>query len=476
MANQSAINSTGATPFQFKPLAPGTSPFQFKPLAPGATPYKIKIPEKSTGLIGKAFGTTPPPQKKTYDMSQYGMSKVPTPIKPVTTPIIANTKATQNNFAGSLNENGGGGASTTSDQTSTSTNTMDNTKKPTNNNIQNKNTDTTYKGLIERLSNQNKSNYNKLAESNIGLIGDAARRNEQYAINARDIANAAGQRISDIGGQGARGQAGYLTTGTSPVGEGNAAVLAQTTAAQQRAVTEGANMQLAGNAQGLTAQQQQQAGYTSAAGQALSGQGIQQSALGTAAGYMQPTSNIILRDPTTGEVIGNQNLESLAATQGRLSGIQSGASSAASALGGSQAALTQAYQEGKAQLRAANNIEPQIVQTINSNNLNSTQISALTNLNQWFSGQTSQPEQQALSKQVASYIAALGMSPEEATQIAIQEGGTIGTLLTTLKNLAIAKNEANNPANINVPGASNTTSSPGVIEFNSNGTLKALSF
>ena len=458
MANQSAINSTGATPFKIPEKTTSL--------------LGIKFPEKSTGLIGKTFGTTPPPQKKTYDMSQYGMSKVPTPIKPVATPIIANTKTNQNNSAGSLNDN----TPTPPPTPTISTNTMDNTKKSTNNNIQNKNTDTTYGGLIKRLGNQQDSNYNKAAQNNIRLLEETARGNQQYANYARDISNAAGQRISDIGGQGARGQAGYLTTGTSPVGEGNAAVLAQTTAAQQRAVSEGANMQLAGNAQGLTAQQQQQAGFTSAAGQALTGQSTQQNALGTAAGYMQPTSNIILRDPTTGEVIGNQNLESLAATQGRLSGIQSGASSAASALGGSQATLTQAYQEGKAQLRAANNIEPQIVQTINSNNLNSTQISALTNLNQWFSGQTSQPEQQVLSKQVASYIAALGMSPEEATQIAIQKGGTIGTLLQSLKEIAIAKNEANNPANINVPGASNTTSSPGIIEFNSNGTLKALSF
>lgn len=234
-----------------------------------------------------------------------------------------------NTATGSLNPNY---KDPNSPKPSTSTSSNDSTSSG--------NPSTTYGGLINSLANQGGSDYNNLAKTNIGLLSDTAKGNEALAANAKSIADAAGQKISDIGGQGARGSAGYLSTGTSPIGEGNQAILNQSTAAQQQAVSQGANMQLQGNAQGLQAQGQEQSGYNSAAGQALSGQGTSQSALNSAAGYMQPTSNIILRDPTTGAVIGNQNLDSLAATQGRLSGIQSGAAQVAGTTGSNISDLT----------------------------------------------------------------------------------------------------------------------------------------
>lgn len=118
--------------------------------------------------------------------------------------------------------------------------------------------------------------------------------------------------------------------------------------------------------------------------------------------------------------------------------------------------LSQNYQAGQAQLRAANNIEPQIVATLTNNpTLNNTPLSAITNIHQWLSGQTSDPAQQQLSSQVASYIQALGMTPDQAAQIAAQKGGTIVTLLKTLKDNFTAQNEANNPANV----SSNTNTS-----------------
>ncbi len=120
--------------------------------------------------------------------------------------------------------------------------------------------------------------------------------NQALAKNAQDIANRAGESIENVGRQGARSAAGYLTTGTSPVGEGNAAVLNQSTAAQQQAIAQGANMQLAGNAQGLTAQNQGQ------------------SALNQAAQLASPTqvpySNQYV-DPLTGQVIGGDTGGSL---------------------------------------------------------------------------------------------------------------------------------------------------------------------
>ncbi len=246
------------------------------------------------------------------------------------------------------------------------------------------------------------------------------------------------------------GRAGQISQNYGLLGQN-----ALTRAAGESAVLGATNTQ-----QGL---QQGAASAALSGGLSAQGQGI--SGLGTAAGLMSPTSNIILRDPTTGEVIGDQNLDNLAATQGRLSGIQSGASAAAGALGGSQAALTQAYQQGLAQIRAADNIEPQIVQTLNSNpSLNQTPISAITNLNQWFAGQTSDPAQQVLSRQVASYLTALGVSPDEAAQIAIQKGGTIGTILQAIKDVAVARTEASNPGNISGTGVGGSTGG-GLYDF-----------
>jgi len=78
--------------------------------------------------------------------------------------------------------------------------------------------------------------------------------------------NKLAEDIANVGIQGAKAQAGYQTTGTTPVAEGNAAVIARTTAAQQAALGT-----------------QQQAALTSA-GQGLQQQQIQQNALGTVAG------------------------------------------------------------------------------------------------------------------------------------------------------------------------------------------------
>ncbi len=327
----------------------------------------------------------------------------------------------------------------------------------------------TYGGVIgqgtkasQNAADTGSSNYNT---ANEGLL-NASANNQQYANRAKQIADAAGQKISDIGGQGAKGEAGYLSTGTSPVAEGNAQLLQNSIAAQQRAVSEGANTQLTGNAQGLTANQQAQSGYNSASGNALNSQGQGISGLGSNAGLLSPTSNIILRDPTTGAVVGDQNLSDLARTAGNLSGIQSGAASAAGATGTAQAALTQNYQSGLAQLRNADNLAPQIAQTLASNpNLNQTPISAITNLNQWFAGQTSQPGQQQLSQQVAAYVQALGLTPDQAAAIASQQGGTIGTLLNTLYNAAKAKVDANNPANINSGSSSGSSTGGGLYNF-----------
>jgi len=115
------------------------------------------------------------------------------------------------------------------------------------------------------------------------LANQSLGQNLKLAQQAQDISNKAGQQISDIGQTGAKARAGYLTTGTSPVGEGNAAVLNQSIAAQQQAVAQGAQQALQGVGYGLNAQ------------------GQIQSALGTAAGLTQPQMQFgQLTNPQTG--------------------------------------------------------------------------------------------------------------------------------------------------------------------------------
>lgn len=149
----------------------------------------------------------------------------------------------------------------------------------------------TFPGLINTQANVSSNAANTGAENyntaNIGLI-NSLDQNKILSQRAQEIANTAGQTISDIGRKGAMGQAGYRTTGTSPVGEGNSAVLGQTTAAQQQAVAQGANMELQGTSQGLTAQGQTQLGFNQAGSMGLQSQGQGITGLGNIAGQISP--------------------------------------------------------------------------------------------------------------------------------------------------------------------------------------------
>lgn len=147
----------------------------------------------------------------------------------------------------------------------------------------------------------------------VGYTGDISTYgagNIPIGQRAADIASQYGRQIADVGGQGARFRAGQITTGTSPVAEGNAAVTAQTTAAEQQALAQGESAALQGTAQQLTAQQQAANAANEAAGQAYTGQGLIQSGLGTAAGYAQPAPAAYgqtVFNPLTGEYSGGSS-------------------------------------------------------------------------------------------------------------------------------------------------------------------------
>lgn len=94
----------------------------------------------------------------------------------------------------------------------------------------------------------------------------------------------------------------------------------------------------------------QYAGATNRLGAANTQQQIQQSGLGTATGYAQPTSNIINVSPITGQPIAGGSLQGLAQTAGTVQGIQNAAQSNAQIAGSAgvtanQNVFNQAYKD-----------------------------------------------------------------------------------------------------------------------------------
>lgn len=192
------------------------------------------------------------------------------------------------------------------------------------------------------------------------------------------------------------------------------------------------------------------AGESTLVGAANTQQGTRQSGLVSAVGAAAPQAYGLL----------NQPYNPLTDTYG--GGGATGATDRAIQAGNINTAqdFTQQYNEGKAKLNAAKGIESQIVGTLNANpSLNSTPVSAFTNLNELISGQISSGPQQLLSQQIAQYISTLGLDPATITRIASQERGTLGDLLGSLKKTAEAQVESKNPANLK--GGSSSSSSSG---------------
>lgn len=233
------------------------------------------------------------------------------------------------------------------------------------------------------------------------------------------------------------------------IASGRSALLGQTfgkeeqalATAQQNALAEQGQQITAGNDAGnlgINAQGQNITAGTNVANIGTTQQSAGISGLGINAGLLSPLPNTPYAiDPTTGKPIGGGDVNNSIINAGNYQTV---------------ADRTQAYNKGLSSLAAADNLQPQIEQTIKANNLNNTPISAITNLQQWFSGQTSDPAQQQLSQQIATYINALGIDPATATNIASQQKGTVGTLLNSLYDAAKAKNEGNNPATAPVAG------------------------
>lgn len=272
------------------------------------------------------------------------------------------------------------------------------------------------------------------AQGLLSQLTGVAGQNATIGQNAADIASNYGKQIADVGQKGAMAQAGYQTTGTTPVAEGNAAVIAQSTAAQQQALAAGESAALQGTGQQLTANNQQQTGvnqalnaatdltqapygtplYNAATGtftNAQTGQGVdfnsamQSYAQGLASGNI-PFSQIPSQI-TSNPVLLAQLLQQASSSQG---GSGSGFNLNAN-LG-----TTGAQQQIAAQLpswNAANTAAKGIQQTITgylaqNPQLNSSDLAASNALNQWINGQQlTDPKYQTLFNLLNEYTSTL---------------------------------------------------------------------
>lgn len=267
---------------------------------------------------------------------------------------------------------------------------------------------TTFPGLVKRLATT--------ATAGSPEAQDYTRRAVEYGAGsipigqqARDIAQQFGQKYADIGQAGARFQAGQLTTGTTPVAEGNAAVTAQTTAAQQTALAQGQQAALQGLGYELTGQQQAAGAAQAGANAALTGQGQAISGLGTAAGLAAPSNvgaGTVVFDPQTGEPIiggptqvpyGTQYVNPATGQSVLPNSGQYGTGPAAAANVASIQEQTAQVNNLAANRQSATQLEGQLSAFLQNNNINPSDFNAVNRFLQGIGAQTSSPEYQTYS-------------------------------------------------------------------------------
>lgn len=266
----------------------------------------------------------------------------------------------------------------------------------------------TFSGLVGSLANASGAGSQAISPYT-GLLTSYAKGSTDVGKQAADIAAQYGQRIADVGGQGARFQAGQLTTGTTPVAEGNAAVTAQTTAAQQAALAAGEQAALQGTAQQLTGFNQAANAANQAASQALGGTGQAITGFGTAAGLAQPNLGGIGQVPYSpltleqGSPLGAPG--GSAADAARIAGQFQGAQAAAAAPGQTQATIYGTQQQQIAAYQSAHqqaqNLQSQLGDLITSFGLNPSDLTAANAGIQYIATHTSDPRYQALFNYLA---------------------------------------------------------------------------
>lgn len=165
-----------------------------------------------------------------------------------------------------------------------------------------------------------------------GLLSDlrtASRRGREIGEEARRISDMYGSEIARVGNLGAGAVAGAKTTGTDPVGRGNAAIAAESASnrisalsAAQAAALQGTQQQLTGAEQGIT-------GITNALTGANTQQQLAQQALATGGQLALPSPAAYgqtVFDPVTGTYTGaGGNLDPQVQAQNLAQQVLSGA-------------------------------------------------------------------------------------------------------------------------------------------------------
>lgn len=320
-------------------------------------------------------------------------------------------------------------------------------------------TQPTYSGLLGQAVNT--------ATQGAPAAMDFAKQAAQYgagsipiAAQAQDIASQFGQKYADIGQEGAKFQAGQLTTGTTPVAEGNAAVTAQTTAAQQQALAQGEQAALQGLGYQLTGQQQAANAAQAASGVPLSIYGTQLGALQNAYGSAKPELGSPYQIPFSpinqeqGAPLGSTTpggLNALAQNFGTFQGIQSGAQAAAAAPGQGVAGVYQSLPALSSANTAAKGISNTIQTYLQQNPTLNANTATVANLaQQWLQGkQLGNPQYQTFFNYLSEYantlapVLGVGGDPTNMkTQIAQAfinagaSGQSISQVLDSMNSLA----------------------------------------
>lgn len=213
----------------------------------------------------------------------------------------------------------------------------------------------------------------------------AANTNPAIAANAAAIANNYGSQIANVGALGAGTQEGDLSTGTSPVGEGNANLASNAESNRISALGTAENAALAGTGQQLTAAQQQASALNNATQNALTAQGQTQSGLASAGGLASPSVG------AAGQSFYNPETQTS-------SGNQYGTGPAAAANVSEIQSQTQQVDEYSAAKSEVNNIVSGSLNPLLSQyNINPSNLNQVNSWIQSLAGQTSTPQYQELS-------------------------------------------------------------------------------
>lgn len=254
------------------PKSPTLSPYNLSsPSAPLQTPFTIAgLKANQPGSVSSSQQNTLAPKNTAPSYNQFAIGGQTTPSSIGTSlgtsntpppPVVNTNSAWQNNVIGSsgtqlgvssggnlvLIGNGTNSGGTTVPVSPPSSNSSSVTNQPVPSTTPQAPTGPTYPGIV-------------------GSLVSTAQGNIPVGQNAANIAAQYGQQIAQVGQEAGQGEAGQLSTGTSPVAMGNAGIIAQNAAAQQAALASGEQAALQGTGQQLTAQNQAQQGL-GAAGQ-----------------------------------------------------------------------------------------------------------------------------------------------------------------------------------------------------------------